>query len=97
LGIVAVSDVPGLSARRAALLPLARDLASAPPEALRKFEDSASRFNVGWSVGREALQSDVKDAFKQSFYANPLHDNPAGHNAELQTLYPSASSVQASC
>jgi hypothetical protein len=94
LGVVAVADVPEVHARRAALLPLARDLAHTPPESLHKYEDRESLYNVGWSLGKEVLQSGVTDSSKASFYANPLRDTPGEDmppvtNSNLQQLYPS--------
>jgi hypothetical protein len=35
-------------------------------------EDAASQWSVGWSHGKEALRSGLKDTHKGSFYANPL-------------------------
>jgi hypothetical protein len=35
-------------------------------------EHAGSRYNVGWSHGKEALRSGLKDTHKGSFYANPL-------------------------
>lgn len=35
-------------------------------------EHAASQYNVGWSHGKEALRSGLKDTHKGSFYANPL-------------------------
>lgn len=99
LGVVAVADVPGLRALRARLLPLARELARAAPEALEGCEDPASRYTVGWSVGREVLASGAADAMKASFYANPLQDDPladvpVAEQEALRRRYPSAGTAR---
>ena len=72
LGVIAVSGVPGLGPARARLLPLAQRLASLPPRRRRELEDPASRFNFGWSHGKESLSDGRADVRKGSFYANPL-------------------------
>ena len=74
LGILTVAGIPGLDAARSALLPLAHTLASLPPSTLASLEDPPSRYNFGWSHGREALSDGRLDTAKGSFYANPLRD-----------------------
>lgn len=58
LGICVVNGVPGYEAARAVLLPLASALASLPPAELAALEDPGSRWNFGWSHGREKLEGD---------------------------------------
>ena len=57
LGICVVDGVPGYPEKRAALLPLASQLASLPAEQLEELEDPASKWNFGWSHGREKLEA----------------------------------------
>ncbi|KAF3577265.1 hypothetical protein DY000_02033179 [Brassica cretica] len=57
LGILTVKDVPGYSALRQNLLRLAPKLAGLPEEVKRELEDSHSRYNFGWSHGKEKLES----------------------------------------
>lgn len=75
LGILAVSDVPGLEPMRHKLLPLARDLAMLSKENLDAVTDEVSGYQVGWSHGKEKVEGDKLDLAKGSFYANPLTDN----------------------
>lgn len=74
LGILAVTDVPGLSEKRERLLPLAQRLATA--DNLADYEDPESFFQVGWSHGREIFAG-KPDLAKGSFYANPVVDDLA--------------------
>ena len=55
LGLILVEGVPGYVAARAALLPLATQLAQLPAAELSKLEDASSKFNFGWSHGKETL------------------------------------------
>ena len=75
LGLLAVSGVPQLAERRAALLPLAHAFARLPDAAKAKYESADTFYQVGWSHGREKLQGHP-DYSKGSFYANPLHNAP---------------------
>jgi hypothetical protein len=43
-----------------------------PDSVKEAHEHAGSRYNVGWSHGKEALRSGLKDTHKGSFYANPL-------------------------
>jgi len=47
-----------------------------PDDVKAAHEDAASQYNVGWSHGKEALRSGLKDTHKGSFYANPLQVPP---------------------
>ena len=55
LGACVVSGVPGYPEARARLLPLASQLAELPPASLAALEDPESRYNFGWSHGKERL------------------------------------------
>lgn len=88
LGICTVSGVPGLPELRQQLLPLALQFAGLPEGVRQRYEDPASRFNVGWSCGRETLEGGRPDTGKGSFYANPLVDTPTTDPALLAS-YPS--------
>ncbi|CAN8275410.1 unnamed protein product [Cochlearia groenlandica] len=84
LGILSVKDVPGYSALRHDLLCLAPRLASLPEDVKKELEDAHSRYNFGWSHGKEKLESGKLDMLKGSFYANPLHDVPTSNPFEIQ-------------
>lgn len=43
-----------------------------PEDVKAQHEHAASQHNVGWSHGKEALRSGLKDTHKGSFYANPM-------------------------
>ncbi|PSC69333.1 2-oxoglutarate (2OG) and Fe(II)-dependent oxygenase superfamily [Micractinium conductrix] len=77
LGICTVAGVPGFVEARAELLPLAARLAACPPPVLAGLEDSGSRYNFGWSCGRETLEGGQPDTRKGSYYANPVFDDPS--------------------
>ena len=72
LGIVAITNVPGLDEARLRLLPLGHRLASLDREALQEITVPESQYQCGWSHGREKLVGDRPDLGKGSFYANPL-------------------------
>lgn len=74
LGVIAVDGVSELLERRAALLPLAAQLAGLPEDTLSKLEHPRSNYLVGWSRGKEILANGEPDTNKGSFYANPLVD-----------------------
>jgi hypothetical protein len=57
LGICVVDNVPGYVDARATLLPLASQLASLPAEQLAALEDPESKYNFGWSHGKEKLEA----------------------------------------
>nr|CAD1817811.1 unnamed protein product [Ananas comosus var. bracteatus] len=85
LGIISISDVPGFPLLRKNLLHLAPRVANLPHDVKKEFEDPESRYNFGWSHGKEKLESDT---FKGSFYANPILDMPTTDVA-LMHRYPS--------
>ncbi|EJK77045.1 hypothetical protein THAOC_01149 [Thalassiosira oceanica] len=72
LGIVAITNVPGLEEARMRLLPLGHRLASLDREALEEITVPESQYQCGWSHGREKLVGDRPDLAKGSFYANPI-------------------------
>ncbi|KAL2925590.1 Rho GTPase-activating protein 29 [Bienertia sinuspersici] len=84
LGIISISSVmislafsvPGFASLRQALLYLSPKLAKLPEEEKKKLEDPDSRYNFGWSHGKEKLESGKPDMLKGSFYANPILDVP---------------------
>ncbi|XP_028795722.1 uncharacterized protein LOC114751231 isoform X2 [Neltuma alba] len=88
LGILSVTDVPGYSSLRTDLLHLAPRLASLPEKVKEELEDPHSRYNFGWSHGKEKLESGKPDLLKGSFYANPILDRPTTE-ASLIQRYPS--------
>ncbi|MED6119309.1 hypothetical protein PIB30_010549 [Stylosanthes scabra] len=88
LGILSVTDVPGYSSLRANLLQLAPRLANLPKEVKEELEDPHSRYNFGWSHGKEKLESGKPDLLKGSFYANPILDTPTTEPSLVQR-YPS--------
>ncbi|KAL9154355.1 hypothetical protein ABFS82_10G108700 [Erythranthe guttata] len=63
-------------------------LASLPEEVKQEIEDPHSRYNIGWSHGKEKLESGKLDMLKGSFYANPIHDVPT-NELSLVKRYPS--------
>ncbi|XP_015572521.1 uncharacterized protein LOC8278593 isoform X2 [Ricinus communis] len=68
--------VPGFPSLRRNLLHLSSRLASLPEEKKKELEDPNSRYNFGWSHGKEKLESGKPDLFKGSFYANPVLNVP---------------------
>ncbi|XP_059432444.1 uncharacterized protein LOC132165777 isoform X2 [Corylus avellana] len=88
LGILSITDVPGFPSLRRNLLRLSPRLAGLPEEVKKELEDPHSRYNFGWSHGKEKLESGKLDLLKGSFYANPLLDKPTTE-ASLIQRYPS--------
>ncbi|RDX77907.1 hypothetical protein CR513_41893, partial [Mucuna pruriens] len=88
LGILSITDVPGYSSMRRNLLHFAPRLANLPKEVKEDLEDPHSRYNFGWSHGKEKLESGKPDILKGSFYANPILDTPTTE-ASLIQRYPS--------
>ncbi|XP_065850085.1 uncharacterized protein [Euphorbia lathyris] len=87
LGILSVTDVPGFSTLRQNLLHFSPRLASIPEEKKQELEDPNSRYNFGWSHGKEQLESGKPDVYKGSFYANPVLDVPTT-DANIIQRYP---------
>ncbi|CAK7334888.1 unnamed protein product [Dovyalis caffra] len=88
LGILSISDVPGFSLLRQNLLHLSSRLANLPQKVKDELEDPRSRYNFGWSHGKEKLESGKPDMLKGSFYANPILDVPTTDICLIQR-YPS--------
>ncbi|XP_052304951.1 uncharacterized protein LOC7476258 isoform X2 [Populus trichocarpa] len=88
LGILSISDVPGFSSLRQNLLHLSPRLANLPQKVKDELEDPHSRYNFGWSHGKEKLESGKPDLLKGSFYANPILDVPTTDMC-LKQRYPS--------
>lgn len=88
LGIISIADVPGFPVLRKTLLRLAPKVANLPEDVKKELEDPDSRFNFGWSHGKEKLESGKLDTFKGSFYANPILDAPTTDDV-LVRRYPS--------
>ncbi|RLN27618.1 uncharacterized protein C2845_PM05G30250 [Panicum miliaceum] len=63
-------------------------IASLPDDVKKQLEDPDSRYNFGWSHGKEKLESGKLDTFKGSFYANPVFDVPTTDDV-LVSRYPS--------
>ncbi|EFJ42026.1 hypothetical protein VOLCADRAFT_43246, partial [Volvox carteri f. nagariensis] len=87
LGAVIIRNVPTYSRLRRKLLPLAERFASLPEEVKEKYVDADSRYNFGWSHGKESLASGVLDTLKGSFYANPLNLSE-DEVSQLRRTYP---------
>ncbi|KAJ1264008.1 hypothetical protein BS78_09G230200 [Paspalum vaginatum] len=88
LGIVSIAGVPDFPELRKRLLLLAPRIANLPEDVKKKLEDPDSRYNFGWSHGKEKLESGKLDTFKGSFYANPVLDVPTTDDV-LVSRYPS--------
>nr|BAK00372.1 predicted protein [Hordeum vulgare subsp. vulgare] len=88
LGIISISDVPDFPALRRTLLRLAPRVANLPEDVKKELEDPDSRYNFGWSHGKEKLESGKLDTFKGSYYANPILDVPTTDDV-LVSRYPS--------
>jgi len=87
LGILFVRGVPGLAEARDALLPLAREMALQSEATLAEYENENAFYCIGWSRGREKFNG-RPDVAKGSFYANPLHDDPADGDEVVREEYP---------
>ncbi|CAD6271270.1 unnamed protein product [Miscanthus lutarioriparius] len=88
LGIITIADVPEFPELRKRLLRLAPRIANLPEQVKKQLEDPDSRYNFGWSHGKEKLESGKLDTFKGSFYANPVLDVPTTDDV-LVSRYPS--------
>ncbi|KAM1173615.1 hypothetical protein FF1_026294 [Malus domestica] len=64
------------------------NLANLPEEVKKELEDPHSRYNFGWSHGKEKLEFGKPDTLKGSFYANPILDSPTTDESLIQR-YPS--------
>ena len=103
LGIVIVNmqSVPEYITLRKTLLSYSSYLAALPAEELKKLENAHAKYVVGWSHGKEKLQSgavDIRKGFFQiangilicdlgSYYVNPTHDAAKASDA-LKAKFP---------
>ncbi|KAF0684934.1 Aste57867_23178 [Aphanomyces stellatus] len=87
LGILAVSNVPDLEARRLRCLPLAFQVANLPDAVKAKYELQKAYYSFGWSHGKESLQG-KPDYSKGSYYNNPRMNRPTDDET-LMEKYPS--------
>lgn len=78
LGVIAVEGVPELQQRRGRLLPLAAQLAGLGDANLERYVVPATKYNIGWSRGKESTQPGERDLLKGSFYANPVVNGALG-------------------
>ncbi|CAN6354429.1 unnamed protein product [Urochloa humidicola] len=88
LGIVSVAGVPGYPELRKRLLRLAPRIANLPEEVKKQLEDPSSRYNFGWSHGKQKFESGKFDTLKGSYFANPVLNVPTTDDA-LVTRFPS--------
>ncbi|KAL4283107.1 hypothetical protein GQ457_16G003920 [Hibiscus cannabinus] len=84
LGILSITNVPDFPSLRRNLLCLSARLAALPEDVKKELEDPQSRYNFGWSHGKEQLESGKPDHLKGSFYANPLLDVPTNDASLIQ-------------
>ncbi|KAL6848639.1 hypothetical protein ACP4OV_021222 [Aristida adscensionis] len=88
LGIISIADVPAFAELRKKLLRLAPRVAGLPDDVKKELENPDSRYGVGWSHGKQKLESGKFDTFKGSYFANPIFDIPTTDDV-LVTRYPS--------
>ncbi|KAL5232396.1 hypothetical protein ABZP36_031172 [Zizania latifolia] len=88
LGIISIADVPGFPVLRKTLLRLGPRIGNLPEDVKKGLEDPDSRYNFGWSHGKQKLESGKLDTFKGSFFANPILDVPTTDDV-LVRRYPS--------
>ncbi|CAN6327343.1 unnamed protein product [Urochloa humidicola] len=88
LGIVSITGVPGYPELRKRLLRLAPRVANLPEEVKKQLEDPSSRYNFGWSHGKQKFESGKFDTLKGSYFANPVLNVPTTDDA-LVTRFPS--------
>lgn len=85
LGLLTVSNVPGVSDVRRALLPQANRFARLPEDVKQKYEHPESNYSFGWSHGKEWFNG-RRDVAKGSFYANPQYDRPTEDAALIEKM-----------
>ena len=64
LGLILVENIPDIGAIRENIFQGGFELGRLPKETLSKFENEESKWNVGWSHGREYLSKDTPDTMK---------------------------------
>ncbi|KAJ8525235.1 hypothetical protein ON010_g15879 [Phytophthora cinnamomi] len=88
MGILVVSGVPELGAKRSDLLPLAFAFAQLPDDVKAKCELPEAFYSFGWSHGKENLQG-KPDYAKGSYYNNPEVNDLANGDQQLVHKFPS--------
>ncbi|RLN61052.1 hypothetical protein BBJ29_004325 [Phytophthora kernoviae] len=88
MGILVVSGVPELNAKRSDLLPLAFKFANLSDKVKAKCELPQAFYSLGWSHGKENLQG-KPDYAKGSYYNNPETNDLAKGDQQLIDKYPS--------
>ncbi|KAF1973722.1 Clavaminate synthase-like protein [Bimuria novae-zelandiae CBS 107.79] len=95
LGIIVIKDLPEkFHALRHRLLSYSSALANLPKEELDKLESPASKWLVGWSLGKETLKDGRYDTLKGSYYVNCSPSFPA-QQATVAAKYPDFSEYTA--
>ncbi|GLD99924.1 hypothetical protein PINS_up008652 [Pythium insidiosum] len=88
MGILAVSGVPELDAKRMDLLPLAFKFANLPEKVKDQYSLKEAYYSFGWSHGKENLQGQP-DFSKGSYYNNPECNDLTNGDEQLIKQYPS--------
>jgi isopenicillin N synthase-like dioxygenase len=88
MGILAVSGVPELDAKRMTLLPLAFQFANLPERVKDQYSLKEAYYSFGWSHGKENLQGQP-DFSKGSYYNNPQENDLTQGDAARIARYPS--------
>lgn len=87
-GLLLIDQLGETYARdRQRLLRAGHALGTLTPAQLSNLEFPEVDYSVGWSRGREIFKG-VPDSRKGSFYANPVHDDPALGDESLAHKYP---------
>lgn len=89
MGVALVRGIPGVREKRNRLLRMASEIASLPSTKLLELEDPLSRYNFGWSHGKETLEGGRPDRMKGSYYNNPLYNVPT-EDPEVLESFPSS-------
>jgi isopenicillin N synthase-like dioxygenase len=87
LGILTVSNVPGLNEARENLLVLGRQFALLPEDIKQKYAHPESKYSFGWSHGIENLEG-KPDTSKGSYYNNPMYDKPVASQKLIEQYSP---------
>jgi isopenicillin N synthase-like dioxygenase len=88
LGLITISGVPNVTELRQKMHHTAREFALLPDAIKEKYAHAKSKYNFGWSHGKEKFLG-KPDVAKGSYYANPIHDDPFDNNQEFIDQYPS--------
>jgi isopenicillin N synthase-like dioxygenase len=87
LGILTVSNVPGLLKAREELLVLSQRFAVLPDAVKQKYAHPESKYSFGWSHGVENLEG-KPDTSKGSYYNNPMYDKPVANEKLIEQYSP---------